>query len=314
MNMRVLVTGGAGFIGSNFIRYILGSYLSYRIINLDKLTYAGNPENCADFEKNPNYKFVKGDITDKKLAEELAEKTDVIINFAAETHVDRSIEDATEFIRSNVIGTQVLLDAAKKCGHERYIQISTDEVYGDIEEGMFTENSPIRPSSPYAASKAAADMLCMAYHRTYATPVIISRCSNNYGPYQYPEKLVPFFIKKLISGEKAPVYGNGLNVRDWLHVRDHCRAVDMILHHGKPGQIYNISANEEHSNLDIATRIIDMLKQGKDRIEFVKDRPGHDVRYALNADKIKKELGWEPEVEFESGFKGVVEWYKEHLT
>jgi dTDP-glucose 4,6-dehydratase len=311
--MRILVTGGAGFIGSNFIRYILGSYPAYQIINLDKLTYAGDLKNCKDFEKNPNYEFVKGDIADKKIVDKLAKKADVIVNFAAETHVDRSIDDVTEFLKSNIIGTQVLLDAANKYGHQRYIQISTDEVYGDIKEGMFSEESPLKPSSPYAASKAAGDMLCLAYFRTYKTPVIISRCSNNYGPYQYPEKLVPFFIKKLLAGEKVPVYGDGLNVRDWLHVLDHCRAVDMILHQGKTGQIYNISANEEHSNLDITKRMLSVLKLPEKRIEFVKDRPGHDIRYALNAVKIRRELGWKPEVKFESGFKGTVEWYKERF-
>ena len=307
--MKILVTGGAGFIGSNFIRYILGSYKDHKITNLDKLTYAGNLKNCADFEKNPRYEFVKGDIADKKIVEKLAKNADIIMNFAAETHVDRSIEDSTAFLRSNVIGTQVLLDAARKYGHKKYIQISTDEVYGDIREGMFTEESPLRPSSPYAASKAAADMLCLAYFRTYETPVIISRCSNNYGPYQYPEKLVPFFIKKLIDGKKAPLYGNGSNVRDWLHVRDHCRALDMILNNGEIGEIYNISANKEYTNLDITKRILKILGLPENRIEYVKDRPGHDIRYALDAGKIRRDLGWEPEVEFESGFKGTVEWY-----
>jgi len=311
--MKILVTGGAGFIGSNFIRYMLGSYPGYHITNLDKLTYAGNLKNCGDFERNPHYTFVKGDIADKKLVEKLAKDNNVIINFAAETHVDRSIENPDEFLKTNVIGTQTLLDAAKKCGHERYIQISTDEVYGDIEEGMFTEESHLKPSSPYAASKAAGDMLCMAYLRTYKTPVIISRCSNNYGPYQYPEKIVPFFIKKLLAGDKVPVYGDGMNVRDWLHVRDHCRAIDMILHKGKIGEIYNVSANEEHANIDITKRMLKILDMPEGRIEFVKDRPGHDIRYALDAGKIRKELGWEPEVEFESGFEGTIEWYKENL-
>ena len=312
--MKILVTGGAGFIGSNFIRYILGSYKDHKITNLDKLTYAGNLKNCADFEKNPRYEFVKGDIADKKIVEKLAKNADIIMNFAAETHVDRSIEDSTAFLRSNVIGTQVLLDAARKYGHKKYIQISTDEVYGDIREGMFTEESPLRPSSPYAASKAAADMLCLAYFRTYETPVIISRCSNNYGPYQYPEKLVPFFIKKLIDGKKAPLYGNGSNVRDWLHVRDHCRALDMILNNGEIGEIYNISANKEYTNLEITKRILKILGLPENRIEYVKDRPGHDIRYALDAGKIRRDLGWEPEVEFESGFKGTVEWYSDRFA
>jgi len=311
--MRILVTGGAGFIGSNFIRYMLGTYPDYQIVNLDKLTYAGDLENCKDFEGSHGYSFMKGDIADTRLIDDIAKGVDVIVNFAAETHVDRSIEDATDFLRSNVIGTQVLLDAAKKYGHKRYLQISTDEVYGDIKDGMFTEESPLKPSSPYAASKAAGDMLCLAYKRTYDLPIVISRCSNNYGPYQYPEKLVPFFIKKLLAGEKVPVYGDGSNVRDWLHVRDHCRAVDMILHKGKIGEIYNVGANEEHSNLDVTKRMLKVLGLPEDRIEFVKDRPGHDIRYALDAGKIKEELGWEPEVEFESGFNGTVEWYKERF-
>jgi dTDP-glucose 4,6-dehydratase len=309
--MKILVTGGAGFIGSNFIRYMLGSYKDHQITNLDKLTYAGNLKNCEDFEKNPRYEFVKGDIADKGIVEKLAKSVDMIMNFAAETHVDRSIDDATDFLRTNITGTQVLLDAAKKFGHKKYIQVSTDEVYGDIIKGSFTEESPLRPSSPYAVSKAAADMLCLAYLRTYKTPVIISRCSNNYGPYQYPEKVVPFFIKKLIAGKDVPLYGNGMNVRDWLHVRDHCRALDIILNKGEIGEIYNISANEEHTNLDITKRILKILDLSESRIEYVKDRPGHDLRYALDAGKIRRDLGWEPEVEFESGFKGTVEWYKE---
>lgn len=309
--MKILVTGGAGFIGSNFIRYILGSYPNYQIINLDKLTYAGNLKNCEDFEDNSNYEFIKGDISDLKLVDELAQKTDTIINFAAETHVDRSIEDATAFLKTNVIGTQVLLDVSRKHDHNKFVQISTDEVYGDIENGEFTEDSPLKASSPYSASKAASDMLCLSYYRTYNTPVVISRCSNNYGPYQYPEKLIPFFIKKLLAGEKVPVYGEGLNVRDWLHVRDHCRAIDLILHNGKVGEVYNIGANEEHTNIEITKRILKILDIPEDKIEFVEDRLGHDIRYAIDASKIKNELGWDPEVEFESGFDGVVNWYKD---
>ncbi|MBN2087593.1 dTDP-glucose 4,6-dehydratase [Candidatus Peregrinibacteria bacterium] len=309
--MRLLITGGAGFIGSNFIRYMLGSYPEYQIVNLDKLTYAGDLKNCEDFADNPNYEFVEGDIADLKLVDKLAAKTDAIINFAAETHVDNSILDPTEFLKTNVIGTQILLDASKKYDHKKYVQISTDEVYGDIENGMFTEDSKLKPSSPYSASKAAGDMLCMAYFRTYGLPINISRCSNNYGPYQYPEKLVPFFIKKLIAGEKVPVYGDGANVRDWLHVRDHCRAIDLIYHNGMIGEVYNIGANEEHSNLEITKKMISILGLNEDRIEFVKDRPGHDIRYAIDASKIRNELNWEPEVDFEVGFKGVVEWYKD---
>lgn len=311
--MKLLITGGAGFIGSNFIRYILGSYPDYQIINLDKLTYAGDLRNCEDFSDNPNYEFIKGDITDSKLVNELAEKVDAIINFAAETHVDNSIKDATEFLKTNVIGTQILLDSAKKYNHKKYIQISTDEVYGEIETGEFTEKSPLKPSSPYSASKTASDMLCLAYFRTYKTPIIISRCSNNYGPNQYAEKLIPFFIKKLLAGEKVPVYGDGSNIRDWLHVRDHCRAIDLIFHDGIVGEVYNIGANEEHNNLEITKKMINILGLKDDRIEFVKDRLGHDIRYAIDANKIRNELGWEPEVEFGVGFEGVVKWYKDNL-
>jgi dTDP-glucose 4,6-dehydratase len=312
--MKILVTGGAGFIGSNFIRYMLGAYSNYKITNLDKLTYAGDLKNCEDFKDNLNYSFVKGDIADQKLVEELAEQHSIIVNFAAETHVDRSIDDPSEFLRSNVLGTQILLDACRKYNHERYIQVSTDEVYGDIEEGHFTEESPLKPSSPYSASKAAGDMLCLAYKRTYKTPVIISRCSNNYGPYQYPEKLIPFFIKKLLNGEKVPVYGNGENVRDWLHVRDHCRAIDLIINKGKIGEVYNIGASEEHTNIEVFKKMLEILDLPEDRIEFVQDRPGHDIRYAIDSSKLQRELGWQPEVSFESGFEGVVNWYRERYA
>ena len=309
--MRLLITGGAGFIGSNFVRYILDKYPEYQVINLDKLTYAGNLDNLADLSDNPRYSFVKGDIADRKLVDELAKKTDVIINFAAETHVDNSIKDATPFLTTNVIGTQVLIESALKHKHLRYIQISTDEVYGDTETGFFTEKSPLKPSSPYAASKAASDMLVLAYIRTYGLPAIISRCSNNYGPYQYPEKVVPFFIKKLMNGEKVPLYGDGSNVRDWLHVLDHCGAIDLILHKGKIGEVYNVGANNEHSNLEITKKMLKILNFSENRIEFVKDRPGHDIRYAIDASKLKKDLGWKPEVDFEGGFRKTVEWYKE---
>ncbi|MBU0577000.1 dTDP-glucose 4,6-dehydratase [Patescibacteria group bacterium] len=311
--MRILVTGGAGFIGSNFIRYMLGRYPDYQIINLDKLTYAGNLDNCKDYESNPNYTFVQGDIADEKVVDESAQKVDVIINFAAETHVDRSNNESAPFLQTNIIGVKTLMEAALKHNHERFFQISTDEVYGDIMEGHFSEESVLKPSNPYSASKAAAEMLAMAYHRTHKLPVVISRCSNNYGPYQYPEKIVPFFIKKLMNGEKVPVYGDGANVRDWLHVDDHSRAIDLILHKGKIGEVYNISANEEHSNLDITKRILNILGYLEDRIEFVKDRPGHDVRYAIDASKIRNELGWEPSVKFEMGFEEVVNWYKNNF-
>ena len=309
-HMKLLVTGGAGFIGSNFIRYILGKYPEYEVINLDKLTYAGNLDNLSDIAGNPRYEFVKGDIADRKLVYDLASQTDVIVNFAAETHVDRSIDDPTPFLTTNVIGTQVLIESALKNKHQRYIQISTDEVYGDTEEGFFTEESKLKPSSPYSASKAAGDMLVLASVRTYDLPAVISRCSNNYGAYQFPEKVVPFFIKKLMNGEKVPLYGNGSNVRDWLHVTDHCRAVDLILHKGKVGEVYNVGANNEHSNLEITKKMLEILGLPEDRIEFVKDRPGHDIRYAIDATKIKSELGWKPSVDFENGFRDTVLWYK----
>lgn len=308
--MKLLITGGAGFIGSNFIRYMLGKYPDYQIINLDKLTYAGNLDNLSDISDNPNYSFTEGDIADRKLIDELAGKVDVIVNFAAETHVDRSIDDPTPFLDTNVIGTQVLIEGALKHKHKKYIQISTDEVYGDIEEGTFTEKSPLKPSSPYSASKAAGDMLVLASCRTYGLPAVISRCSNNYGPYQYPEKIVPFFIKKLLSGQKAPVYGDGSNVRDWLHVTDHCRAVDLILHEGKIGEVYNVGANNEHTNIEITKKMLEILGLPEDRIEFVKDRPGHDIRYAIDSSKLQNDLGWKPSIDFESGFRDTIHWYK----
>ncbi len=312
--MNLLITGGAGFIGSHFIRHILNKYPDYQVINLDKLTYAGNLDNVADIADNPNYSFKEGDIADRKLVDDLASKTDAIINFAAETHVDNSIDNPDPFITTNIMGTQVLIEAALKHKHSKYVQISTDEVYGDIEEGMFTEESPLKPSSPYSASKAAGDMLVMSYVRTYGLPAVVSRCSNNYGPYQYPEKVVPFFIKKLMAGEKVPLYGDGSNVRDWLHAEDHCRAVDLILHQGKIGEIYNVGANNEHSNLEITKKMLKILGFGEEKIEFVKDRPGHDIRYAIDATKIRNELGWNSEVDFEEGFRETVEWYKKQFA
>ena len=308
--MKLLVTGGAGFIGSHFIRHILGKYPDYQVINLDKLTYAGNLENCKDYSKNPNYRFVEGDIADKKLVDELAGEVEVIVNIAAETHVDNSIEGPAVFLETNVIGTQVLLEAAKKHKHERYIQVSTDEVYGDRLEGSFNETDRLTPSNPYSASKAAAELLCLSYHRTYKTPVIITRSSNNYGSHQYPEKLIPLFIKKLLAGEKVPLYADGSNIRDWLHVTDHCHALDLILYEGKLGEIYNVSAHEEHSNLEITRMLLEILGLSEDRIEYVTDRPGHDLRYSVDASKIESELGWKPEVKFVEGFGEMVEWYK----
>lgn len=308
--MRLLVTGGAGFIGSHFVRHILNHYPDYSVVNLDNLTYAGNLENLSDVSDNPNYRFAEGDIADRALMDELSGQVDAIVNFAAETHVDNSINDPTPFLQTNVIGTQVLIEAALKHKHKRYIQISTDEVYGDIDVGEFTEESNLKPSSPYSASKAAADMLVLAAVRTYGLPGIISRCSNNYGPHQYPEKLIPFFVKKLMAGEKVPVYGDGSNVRDWLHVTDHCRAVDLLLHKGKIGEVYNVGANNEHSNLEVTRRMISILGLPDDRIEFVKDRPGHDVRYAIDASKIRRELEWKPTVDFEAGFRETILWYR----
>lgn len=312
--MRLLVTGGAGFIGSHFIRHILGRYPEYRVVNLDKLTYAGNLDNVAEVAHHPNYFFAKGTIADPKLVNHLAAETDAIVNFAAETHVDRSIKDATPFLTTNILGTQVLMEAALRHKHSRFFHISTDEVYGDSLHDRFTESSPLRPNSPYAASKAAAEHLVAAYRRTYGLQTLVTRCSNNYGPNQYPEKLVPFFVKKLMAGEKVPVYKDGLNLRDWLHVTDHCRAIDLVLHKGKVGEVYNIGAHNEHTNLEITQRILSILGLSEDRIEFVKDRPGHDVRYPIDATKIMTELGWKPTVDFDIGFRDTVEWYSQRFT
>lgn len=312
--MRLLITGGAGFIGSHFVRHILGTNPKDQVINLDKLTYAGNLENLDEVANHPNYRFVKGDIADGKLVDQLASESDVIVNFAAETHVDRSIEDSKPFLTTNILGTHALIEASLRHKHKRYIQISTDEVYGDIKEGFFTESSPLRPSSPYAASKAAADLLVLSYVRTHGLPAIISRCSNNYGPNQFPEKVVPFFIQKLMAGQTVPVYGNGSNVRDWLHVADHCKAVDLVLRKGKLGEVYNIGSNNEHANLVITKRMLEILGLPEDRIEFVKDRPGHDIRYAIDAAKIMKELGWRPTVNFKTGFAETIEWFRNKFT
>ena len=306
--MNILITGGAGFIGSNFIRYILNKYPEYRITNLDKLTYCGNLENLKDIENNPNYKFIKGDICDKKIVGRLTKDCQVIINFAATTHVDRSIADPSEFIRTNVYGTYVLLEAAKKYNASRYIQISSDEVFGSIEQGSFTEESPLRPNSPYAASKAAADHLVRSYSITYNLPIIITRSSNNFGPYHYPEKVIPLFITNALEDKKLPLYGDGLNVRDWLYVLDNCQAIDLIVHKGETGEIYNIAAGNEKTNLELTKLILKMMsKQGL--IEYVKDRLGHDRRYSLDCSKIKR-LGWQPQYEFEQALKETVNWYQ----
>lgn len=316
MYKRILVTGGAGFIGSNFVRYMLGRTKGVgrgttRIVNLDKLTYSGNLENLKDIAKDPRYSFVKGDICNKKLVFKLAKGCDAIINFAAESHVDRSIKDATQFTRTNVFGTQILLDAAKKYKIKRFIQIGTDEVYGSITNGHFNEDSLLLPNSPYAASKAAADLLVRSYHTTYKLPVIIVRSSNNFGPYQYPEKIIPLFITNAMENKKVPVYADGMNVREWLYVVDNCDGINFVLNFGKNGEIYNISSGNELRNINLTKKILKLLEKNKNLIKFVKDRPGHDKRYALSFTKLK-ELGWRPKYRFEEALITTVFWYKEN--
>ncbi len=306
----ILVTGGAGFIGNCFIRHMLQKYSNYKIINLDALTYAGNLENLYDVKDNPNYEFVNGDICDKDLVTQIVSGVDMIVNFAAETHVDRSITGPEIFIETNIKGTMTLLQAAKEFNIERYLQVSTDEVYGTLgDTGYFTETTPIAPNSPYSASKAGADMLVRAYYETYKVPTLITRCSNNYGPYQYPEKLIPFFISRLLRGEKVPVYGDGLNVRDWLYVYDHCAAIDAVLHKGRVGEVYNIGGHNEKTNLEITHLILDAMNKDESSIEYVQDRLGHDRRYAISNDKITSELGWKPSVTFEEGILLTIDWY-----
>lgn len=314
---NLLVTGGAGFIGSNFVKFMLKNF-DYKIINYDKLTYAGNLENLTDIESHRNYKFVKGDICDKDFSEKTIkeENIDTIINFAAESHVDRSILGAREFIVTNVLGTQTLLDIAKSIGIEKYLQVSTDEVYGSLPEDKkelkFTEKTPITTNSPYSASKASADLLCNAYYHTHNLPVLITRCSNNYGPYQFPEKLIPLMIAKALDGEKLPVYGDGKNVRDWLFVEDHCSAISDVLHKGKIGEVYNVGGNNEWYNIDIVKIILKLLNKTEEQIRYVKDRPGHDRRYAIDSSKIQVELGWKPAHNFENGIEETIKWYVEN--
>lgn len=307
--MRLLVTGGAGFIGSCFIRHMLNKYPDYKIINLDLLTYCGNLNNLSDVENNPNYTFVKGNICDKTLVRNLISEVDCIINFAAESHVDNSIKNPEVFIETNVNGTLNLLQAANEIGIKKFIQISTDEVYGSLDKGFFYETTPLAPNSPYSASKASADLLAMAYYKTFNLPVLITRCSNNYGEYQYPEKLIPFFISKLLKNEKIPLYGDGSNVRDWLYVYDHCEAIDAVLHKGKIGEIYNIGGHNEKSNLEITHLILQAMGKDENYIEYVNDRLGHDKRYAIANNKISSELGWQPKVNFENGIKHTIKWY-----
>ena len=316
---KMLITGGAGFIGSNFIHYILSKYNDYQVINLDKLTYAANLENLKDIEDNKNYKFIHGDIADKEFIFKLFEdkKFDIVINFAAESHVDNSILNPQIFTITNILGTQVLLDACRKYNIKRFHQISTDEVYGELllddKNILFTEKTPLNPSSPYSASKASADMLVKSYYRTYSLPITISRCSNNYGPYQHLEKLIPLMISKAINNDNLPVYGNGLNVRDWLHVYDHCTAIDLIIHEGKIGEIYNIGGNNEKSNIDVVKIILKELGKSEKLIKYVNDRPGHDLRYAIDSTKIKTTLNWKPVYSFEKGILDTIKWYTKML-
>ncbi|MCX5726501.1 MAG: dTDP-glucose 4,6-dehydratase [Candidatus Saganbacteria bacterium] len=308
--MKLLITGGAGFIGSNFIRHILAKYPDYEVINLDKITYAGNLENLKDIEGKPNYKFVKGDICDEKEADKvLSSGIDTVVNFAAETHVDRSILGAEGFIRTDIFGTYILLEASKRHKVSRYIQISTDEVYGSIERGSFSEKSPLAPNSPYASSKAGGDLLVRSYNKTYNLPAVIVRSTNNYGPYQYPEKFLPLFITNALEGKKLPLYGDGKNVRDWLHVLDNCEAIDLVMHKGVPGDIYNVGGGNERENLEVAKMIVHELGKSEGAIEFVKDRPGHDRRYSIDPSKLKA-LGWAPKRNFEKGLIDTIIWYK----
>ena len=308
--MRLLVTGGAGFIGSCFVRHILNKYPSYQVVNLDALTYCGNIQNLDDIKENPNYTFIHGNICDKNLAREIISGEDCVVNFAAESHVDNSIKNPGIFIETNVQGTLNLLQASYEAKIERFLQVSTDEVYGTLgKTGYFYETTPLAPNSPYSASKAGADMLVRAYHETYGLFTLNTRCSNNYGPYQYPEKLIPFFISKLLKNEKVPVYGDGLNVRDWLYVYDHCEAIDVVLHNGKSGEVYNIGGHNEKTNMEITKLILDAMGKNESSIEYVADRLGHDRRYAISNDKITKELGWKPSITFEEGIKLTIEWY-----
>jgi len=310
--MRILVAGGAGFIGSNFIRYILGAHGDWSVVNVDKLTYAGNLANLEDMAGEPRYRFHRADICDAAgIARIFAEeKPEAVVNFAAETHVDRSIDDPALFLRTNILGTQVLLDAARKAKVARYLQISTDEVYGSLgATGHFTEESPLKPNSPYAASKTSADLLVRAYGKTFGLPALVTRCSNNYGPYQFPEKLIPFFVTLLHEGKPVPVYGDGMNVRDWIHVDDHSRAVDAVLRRGRPGEIYNVGGGNERTNIEITKLLIAAMGKDERSMKFVPDRPGHDRRYAIDDAKIRAELGVVPRVPFEEGLRGTVRWY-----
>jgi dTDP-glucose 4,6-dehydratase len=311
--LHLLVTGGCGFIGSNFIHYLLETDLEVSVINLDQLTYAGNLANLADLARHPRYRFVRGDITDRETVRRVvASGVDGVINFAAESHVDRSIHDSGPFVRTNVIGTQVLLDAAREAKVARFLHVSTDEVYGSLgPTGYFTEDTPLAPNSPYAASKAAADLMVRSYVHTFGLPAVITRCSNNYGPFQFPEKLIPLFITNLLRNEPVPVYGDGLNVRDWIHVRDHCAAIDLVWRKGRVGEVYNVGGHCEKTNLELTYALLDAVGKPRSLIRYVKDRPGHDRRYAIDSGKIERELGWRPQIAFEQGLRETVQWYKD---
>ncbi len=327
--MQLLVTGGLGFIGSNFVRYILTKHPDYQVVNLDAVTYAGHRQNLADMENLRQYHFVEGRIEDRALVEQVVSgqmfgNIDAIVNIAAETHVDRSIHDPAVFVNTNILGTHTLLEATYQFGHLRaaagkgrqitFLQVSTDEVYGSLgPEGQFTEKTPLAPNSPYSASKAAGDLLCRSFFKTYGMPVLITRCSNNYGPYQHPEKLIPFFIMKALKDLPVPVYGDGLHVRDWLHVEDHCHALDLVVHKGRAGEIYNIGGNNETTNIEITRLILAELGKSEELITFVKDRPGHDRRYAIDSSEIQRQLGWQPRHTFQAGVRETIDWYRRNL-
>lgn len=308
---RILVTGGLGFIGSNFIRFFLANNQADSVINLDKITYCGNPENLKDVERDSRYRFVKGDVCDNSLVERLLKESDAVINFAAETHVDRSIEGAKVFIETNVIGTETLLCAARRRGIKHFLHISTDEVYGSIERGSFKETDPLSPNSPYAASKAAADLLIRAYEKTYGYKVIVVRSTNNFGPYQYPEKVIPLFITNLIEGKKVPLYSRGENMRDWIYVEDNCRAIDLVFHKGEPGTVYNIGTGSEITNIELTRKILKVFSKTEDCIEYVTDRPGHDFRYSLDTSRVRS-LGFKPHYSFDEALSKTADWYRSH--
>ena len=315
MNKALLVTGGCGFIGSNFVRLMMQKYPDYNVVNLDKLTYAGHRENLADIENDSRYQFIHGDITNPDDVQKAMQGVDYVVHFAAESHVDRSIENSAVFVETNVVGTHYLLEQARQQGVEKFVHVSTDEVYGTLgETGFFTETTPLAPNSPYSASKAGSDLLARAYYETYGFPAVITRCSNNYGPYQFPEKLIPLMIHNALKDINLPVYGDGKNVRDWLHVQDHCTALDVVLHKGKAGEVYNIGGNNEWYNIDIVKLILKELGKPESLITFVTDRLGHDRRYAIDSGKIQRELGWSPQTQFEDGIKTTIQWYQEQTN